>query len=106
MAFNAPSLAKFGPAVVAGGVVLYDSTVIGDPPALPGVRVYGVPCARIAQELGAVVAKNVVALGALCAATALLPEESLLHAIRQALGDKSALIALNERAFRAGFEAL
>ncbi|MBI2389863.1 MAG: 2-oxoacid:acceptor oxidoreductase family protein [Deltaproteobacteria bacterium] len=106
VAFNAPSLAKFGPTVVPGGVVLYDKTVITDPPSLPGVRMYGVPFAQIAQELGALVVKNIVALGALQAATGLLPKESLLLAIRQALEHKKHLFAVNAQAFERGVQAI
>jgi 2-oxoisovalerate ferredoxin oxidoreductase beta subunit len=106
VAFNAPSLARFGPAVVPGGVVVYDRSVVAEPPALdPRVRVLGVPCSTIAQELGFVTAKNVVALGALAAATRLFPDETYLTAIRQALGRKPELLALNERAFAAGADA-
>jgi 2-oxoisovalerate ferredoxin oxidoreductase beta subunit len=107
VAFNAPSLAKFGPDVAVGGTVIYDSSVIAEPPRLPdGVRVIGVPLTRIAADLGRVVVKNVVALGALCAATSLFPEATLLTAIRQALHSKCALIPLNEEAFALGFKSV
>jgi len=107
VAFNAPSLAKFGPQVAAGGTVIYDSSVIAEPPALaPGVRVIGVPFTRIATDLGRVVVKNVVALGAVCAATGVFPEETLLTAIRQALKSKCALIPLNEEAFAWGVKSV
>jgi len=107
IAFNAPSLAKFGPDVRPGGTVLYDSSVIAEPPALAdGVRVIGVPLTRIASDLGRVVVKNVVALGALTAATSLFPEETLLTAIRHALKTKCALIPLNEEAFRWGMKSV
>jgi 2-oxoisovalerate ferredoxin oxidoreductase beta subunit len=77
--------------------------VIADPPARPsGVRLVGVPLTRIASDLGRVVVKNVVALGALQAATSIFPEETLLTAIRQALKAKCAMIPLNEEAFRWG----
>ena len=107
VAFNAPSLAKFGPQVAAGGTVLYDSSVIAEPPTLAhGVRVIGVPFTRIATDLGRVVVKNVVALGAVCAATGVFPEETLLTAIRQALKSKCALIPLNEEAFAWGVKSV
>jgi 2-oxoisovalerate ferredoxin oxidoreductase beta subunit len=106
VAFNAPSLAKFGPAVVPGGTAIYDSSVVSAAPLLdPSVRVVGVPCSELAQGLGRVVVKNVVALGALQAATRLLPEETFLTAIRQALRDKPNLVPLNEAAFRVGIAA-
>ena len=107
IAFNAPSLAKFGPEVRPGGTVLYDSSVIAEPPRLASdVRVIGVPFTRIASDLGRVVVKNVVALGALCGATSLFPEETLLTAIRHALKNKCALIPLNEEAFRWGMKSV
>lgn len=107
VAFNAPSLAKFGPAVVRGGTVIYDSSVIHDVPALaPGVRAYGVPFTEIAASLGKVLVKNVVALGALQAATDLFPQETFLTAIRQALREKCAMIPLNEEAFNWGVRSV
>jgi 2-oxoisovalerate ferredoxin oxidoreductase beta subunit len=106
VAFNAPSLARFGPAVVPGGAVVYDSSVVSEVPALgPGVRLVPVPCAEIAHGLGQAMVKNIAALGALHEATRLFPEESYLTAIRQALAARAALVDLNEQAFRAGARA-
>ena len=107
--FKAPSLARFGPLVVPGGTVVYDSSVIKEVPNLaPGVRTTGAPFTEIAAELGRVVVKNVVALGALQAATELFPQETFLTAtaIRQALQEKCAMIPLNEEAFRWGMRAV
>jgi 2-oxoisovalerate ferredoxin oxidoreductase beta subunit len=107
VAFNPPSLAKFGPTVVKGGTIVYDSSVIADVPALPaGVKVMGVPMTQIASELGRMVVKNVVALGALQAATSMFPEETFLTAIRQALKSRCAMIPLNEEAFARGVQAV
>jgi len=107
LAFNAPSLAKFGPLVVDGGIAIYDSTVVPNPPRLaPGVHGVPVPATAIAQELGRVTVKNIVALGALAAATRLFPAETFLTAIRQTLKDKPALLEVNERAFALGARAV
>jgi 2-oxoisovalerate ferredoxin oxidoreductase beta subunit len=107
LAFNAPSLHKFGPGVAEGGIVIYDSGVIVDTPEFrKGVRAHGVPFTEIAKELGRTVVKNVVALGALQEATGLMDAESFLTAIRLSLKDKSALIPLNEEAFARGAKAL
>ena len=106
VAFNPPSLEKFGPSVRAGGTIIYDSSVIPSPPQLGReVSVIGVPCTQIARDLGRVMVKNVVALGALQAATELFPKESLLNTIRQALKDNCAMLALNEEAFAWGGRA-
>jgi 2-oxoisovalerate ferredoxin oxidoreductase beta subunit len=102
VAFNAPSLAKFGPTVAPGGTVVYDSAAIPAPPPLGAARVVAVPCSAIAAELGQPLVKNVVALGALHAATSLLPAEALLAGMRDALKGKRALVEINEEAFRRG----
>jgi 2-oxoisovalerate ferredoxin oxidoreductase beta subunit len=103
VAFNAPSLAKFGPTVAPGGVVVYDSSVILHPPELPAsVRSVGVPCSRIAIELGQPLVKNAVALGALHAAAGLLAEETFLRTIRETLHRKASLAEVNQEAFRRG----
>ena len=105
LAFNGPSLAKFGPTVRDGGIVLYDSATIPDLPDLPGRRIVPVPLARIASELGRLTVKNVVALGALAAVTQLFPEATFFTALRDALRGKPALLPLNEAAFAAGLRA-
>jgi Pyruvate/2-oxoacid:ferredoxin oxidoreductase gamma subunit len=106
VAFNRPSLAKFGPAVARGGVALWDASVVQEPPPLgPDVRGVAVPCSEIAHALGMPVAKNVVALGALQAATGIFPPETYLAAIRHALHGKEKLVATNEEAFRRGMRA-
>jgi 2-oxoisovalerate ferredoxin oxidoreductase beta subunit len=106
VAFNAPSLRKFGPAVLPGGTIVYDSTVVTEVPDLAeGVRAIGVPFTEIATGLGAKMVKNIVALGALQAATSIFPEETFRAAIADALRAKSALLPVNEAAFERGIAA-
>ena len=66
VAFNAPSLAKFGPTVQSEGMIIYDSSVISGLPdvAASGVKLVPVPFTAVAGDLGAILVKNVVALGA------------------------------------------
>jgi 2-oxoisovalerate ferredoxin oxidoreductase beta subunit len=108
IAFNAPSLAKFGPTVVKGGTIIYDSSIVKEPPTGldPSVKVVGVGFTEIAVDLGKAVVKNIVALGALQAATGIFPKETLMSAVRYALKDKCALIPLNEEAFAWGVKAV
>jgi 2-oxoisovalerate ferredoxin oxidoreductase beta subunit len=107
IAFNAPSLVKFGADVAPDGVIVYDSSVISDPPSINGkVKMHGVPFTEIAVDIGKRVIKNVVALGALQAVTDLFPEDTFLAAIRQALASKGDMIPMNEEAFRRGREAV
>ncbi len=107
VAFNLASLERFGPHVQPGGIIIYDSSVVPDPPKLDGrVTMVGIPYTRIARDLDKVMVKNVVALGALQAATNLFPKESFVTAMRQLLADQCALLPLNEQAFSLGIEAV
>ncbi|MBK7581868.1 MAG: 2-oxoacid:acceptor oxidoreductase family protein [Myxococcales bacterium] len=107
IAFNAPSLDKFAASVRPNGTLIYDTSMIQKPPQVAeGVRVIGVPCAAIAQSLGSVVVKNIVALGALQEACKLLEEDSFLTVLRKSLARKAALVAVNDEAFRWGVRAV
>ncbi len=106
VAFNAPSLNKFGPTVAEGGIVIYDSTVAPAPPDLPGVTLVPVAATDIANGLGHLMMKNMVALGALAEATGLFPAETFVTAIRQALHTKPAWLQQNLDAFDAGRRAV
>ncbi len=89
-----------------GGFIIFDSSVIPEPPEFdPSITSVGVPCTEIARDLGKVMVKNVVALGAMQAATDLFPKESFLATLSQALQDQCALLALNEEAFAWGARA-
>jgi len=106
VAFNPPSLEKFGPTLLPRGVAVFDRSVIPEPPALDAsVTMVPVPCSEIAQGLGKRMVKNIVALGALQAATGLFPRESFLYTLRKALRQDASLLALNEQAFAMGARA-
>jgi Pyruvate/2-oxoacid:ferredoxin oxidoreductase gamma subunit len=105
LVFNAPSLEKFGPTVRPGGMIIYDRSVIEEVPDLDAsVKVTGVPITGMAVELGNLKVKNVVAWGALQAATGLFPGESFMTALENALGKGHKLLPLNEQAFARGAE--
>ncbi|HUG12973.1 MAG TPA: 2-oxoacid:acceptor oxidoreductase family protein [Opitutaceae bacterium] len=107
VAFNAQSLAKFAGTVREGGTILYDSTVILDPRDLPeGRRIFPVPFTAIAKSLNKLLVKNTVAVGALQAATGILPAEVFLDTIRHLLRSKPSAIPINEAAFSAGRAAV
>ena len=103
IAFNAPSLAKFGPAVAENGIVIYDSGAIDEVPEFrKGVRAVPVPFGEVAHHLGKSLVKNMVALGALQEASNILPADSLRLAIEDSLRDRCAMVPLNREAARWG----
>jgi 2-oxoisovalerate ferredoxin oxidoreductase beta subunit len=105
VAFNGQSLHKFGPGVRRGGVILYDSSVVREAPPFGHVRVIGIPCTQIALDLGDVRAKNMVALGALHAATQLFSPASFLNTMSRVLKREGVPLVLNQGAFARGAHA-
>jgi len=106
IAYNAPSLVKFGWTVAKNGFTIFDTSVAKEvKPADSSVKLIGVPMSEIAKELGNMVVKNIVSLGVLAAVTDIFPRDTFLTAIKQALKEKAKLIPLNETAFDRGFAA-
>ena len=103
IAMNAPSLTKFGPSVVPGGLVLVNSSVVKEKVEREDVRILYVPCADIAQELGNGKVANMVMLGAYIAATGALKAETVEAMIHHMFtGPKAKLVPLNLKALEAG----
>ena len=92
----------FSPQLKAGGILIVEQELVrlADPPK--GVRFYGVPATRLAEELGRKVVLNIVMVGFFAAVTSMLDPQSL----RQAVADSvpPAMQKLNLEAFDKGFE--
>ena len=103
IAMNAPSIGKFGPLAVSGGLVLVNSSVVKEPFGRADVRTLYVPCESIAYELGNPKAANMVMLGAYVSATgALQPGTIESMIVHMFTGAKAKLVPLNLEAFRRG----
>ncbi|MBI5779263.1 MAG: 2-oxoacid:acceptor oxidoreductase family protein [Planctomycetes bacterium] len=61
---NAPSLTKFEPRLRSGGLLIYNSSLIPNPPSRTDVEVIPVPANEIAEKLGAARYANMVIIGA------------------------------------------
>ena len=107
IAMNYPSLVKFAPAVVAGGIIFINSSIITEEFEREDVTIYRVPCDDIARELGNGKCANMVMLGAVIAATGALQKETAEKMIRHIFsGPKAKLADLNIAALAAGVEAV
>jgi len=101
IAMNRPSLEKFLPDVVSGGLILYDSSLIDRAPA-GDVEVLPVPATEMADKIGSAKAANMVALGALIGKTNLLDKDTVVEAMGS-MTKKAELLEINLRAIEAGF---
>jgi 2-oxoglutarate ferredoxin oxidoreductase subunit gamma len=97
---NLPSLDKYEPLVVKGGVLILNRSLIDRSVMRTDLRVVETPANEIAEELGDKRLVNAVMLGALVEATGVLP----IQAVQQAL--KNHLPAKHQKLLPANFSAL
>ena len=103
IAMNTPSLLKFEPNVVKGGIILLNSSIVDVEPTRTDVKAYKVPCIEIANELGNPKVANMAMLGAYLEATKALKFETVHEMLRHVFhGPKEKLVAINIKALEAG----
>jgi 2-oxoglutarate ferredoxin oxidoreductase subunit gamma len=92
---------RFTPELKPGGVLIMEQDLVRVDRIPPGVRAYGVPATRLAEELGRKVVLNIVMVGFFGAVTHLLEHDAL----RQAVADSvpPAMQKLNLDAFDKGY---
>lgn len=94
--------ARFSPELKSEGILIVEEDLVRLSGLKSGIRVYGVPATRLAEELGRKMVLNVVMVGFFAAVTKLLDVEAL----RQAVADSvpPATKDLNLRAFDKGYQ--
>ena len=103
IAMNKPSLVKFMPMMPAGGVLLYNSSLIEDPELREDITVIPVPCNEIAEKLQNTRTANMVMLGAYIEAMGNLGVETIKEMlVHMFTGPKAKLVDLNIEALRRG----
>nr|WP_041537688.1 2-oxoacid:acceptor oxidoreductase family protein [Carboxydothermus hydrogenoformans] len=103
---NEPSLLRFEARLMAGGKLFYNSSLVKSKPKREDIDVYPIPANKIAEELGNVMAANMVMLGAMAAITKVVDIDSLKNELTTIFKGKSEnIIKLNELALEKGREA-
>lgn len=104
--FNPPSLAKFGPIVAPGGVLVVNDSLVEAVSGRGDLDEVRVRCTPLAREAGDDRLINVVALGALVARTKIVRPDSVRGALREIVGKKRPeALDIDLRAFDLGLRA-
>jgi 2-oxoisovalerate ferredoxin oxidoreductase beta subunit len=106
VAMNGPSLERFGGDVVPGGMIYYNSSMIGEPDKRPDVTYVAVPANEIADRLGNPKVANMVVLGAMLAAGCPVSRQAVMTALSDVVKSQPELLELNRRAIEAGMETV
>jgi 2-oxoisovalerate ferredoxin oxidoreductase beta subunit len=102
MALNAPSLERFEPTAVPGGLILYNSTLISRTPKRTDVEVLPVPATRIADELGDTKVANLVLLGAYLGHAGMFTADEVVTTLLGTI-KKESMVELNRQAVLRGY---
>jgi 2-oxoglutarate ferredoxin oxidoreductase subunit gamma len=94
--------AKFAPELSSKGMMLIEQELVRITHIPDGVRVYGIPATRIAEELGKKMVLNIVMVGFLGSITGIVSREALRDAVADSV--PKAFVELNLKAFDAGYE--
>lgn len=94
---------KFAPELRPGGMMLIEQELVRVQGMAPtGVKIYGIPATRIAEELGKRMVLNIVMTGFFGAVTKLIDRESLRKAVEDSV--PAAFRELNLKAFDRGYD--
>ena len=92
----------FTPQLKEDGILIIEQDLVRVEKLPPGVRVYGVPATRLAEELGKRMVLNIVMVGFFAAVTNVLEPDALREAVADSV--PGAFCELNLKAFDKGFE--
>ena len=104
---NQPSLDKFQPKVKPGGILIYDSYGIINPPTRKDIKVYSISAMDKAAEMKNSKIFNMIVLGGMLSVCPVVTNEGLEKALYKTLPERHhGLIPLNMEAVKAGGEIM
>lgn len=106
IAMSKMAVSRFSRQVKPGGVLLYDSNLIDEQPAVcDGVTVVAIPAETIATKAGNIKSANMVMVGGYLCARPLLTVDQVINSLSCVLGQKGhETIAINAQAIRQGHQ--
>jgi len=88
--------------ITKDGIVIYDSDLVKLEDQAPGLKTFGVPATRLAEEIGRKIVSNIVMLGFFGGVTDVVPRDALRKAVESSVPPGTE--AVNLKAFDTGYE--
>lgn len=105
VAMNRPSVAKFNLRIKAGGMLMYNSSLIERQEFRDDIRLVEIPASDIADELNNPRVANLVMAGAYCKFSKLLSYDKLVEIMPGLMpGNKKEMLEVNLAAIKKGFD--
>ena len=106
VAFNQPSFDKYEPAVVSGGVMFVDSSLVSSKSKRTDIKVFEIPATQLALENGLKGLANIIVLGKIIRETGIFTAEAMEKATQDCMPkSKQHLLEPNMKAFRMGLQS-
>ena len=103
IAMNLPSLDKYEDAVVPGGIIIVDSTLIARKVKRTDVKVYYIPATQMASDEGITTLANMIILGQLIRVCDAVTNENLEASLKKVVSARRAdMLDLNKKAIELG----
>lgn len=105
IALNQPSVDKFEKAVKPGGLLLYDTTNIINPPTRSDIELVGIAASQEAAKMQNTKILNMIMLGAFLKKKPIIEFDNIIAGLKKVLPERyHHLLPLNEQALRKGME--
>jgi 2-oxoglutarate ferredoxin oxidoreductase subunit gamma len=101
LAFNEPSVDKFLPELLPGGLLMINSSMVNSIPERTDVKILAIPATEAAKGIGNPKVANMVMLGAYIETTHAVEAESILSSLTEH-GMRPDLLKVNREALDAG----
>lgn len=106
IAMNEPSVDKFESTLQAGGMILINSSIIGERGYRDDISVYTLDANRLAADLGNTKGAGIAMIGALIKCTGLFDQNETMMAIDCFFNKKGKNNPLNKACFEQGYECV
>ena len=104
IAMNLPSLDKYEDAVVSGGMIFVDSTLIERKVKRTDVKVFYIPTTKLAQEIGAPTLANMIMMGKFIKEAGAVTHDNMEAALKKVVSAKRAdMLEINLKAIDTGY---
>lgn len=105
IALNQPSLDKFESAVKPGGLLIYESDTILNPPTRKDITIVPLAATQEASKMNNTKIMNMIVLGAFLKKKPIIAMENIIKGLKKVLPERyHNLIPLNEAAIKKGME--
>ncbi|HOJ12094.1 MAG TPA: 2-oxoacid:acceptor oxidoreductase family protein [Clostridiales bacterium] len=85
---NSPSLEKFEKAVIPGGLIIIDSSLVNKKASRTDVEIHEIPATMLASEMGNLTYANIILLGRLIERTRIVSKENFVQALKHILPER------------------